>query len=172
MSDADTVIATDLQPLLLELGKALFICQNLEESLCLLHSQMSYEESGGEVEAFRASWDFHSSKPLGNALNQLRKRIEIPDDLSAFLDAGLKMRNLIVHGFMSKNIQRILDPKGRLEVEKELEAMKMEIKKRDVVINKLLDAYFKKYGLSNDDLKKSAGVAYAALNTPKEGKAH
>lgn len=112
MSDTNQSMSANLVPLFLELGKALFICQSLEESLCFLHAQMSYEEVGGQDDAFDASWDFHSNKTLGQLINALRKRIEIPEDVNAFLESGLNIRNDIVHGFMTKNMQRLYNLKG------------------------------------------------------------
>ena len=172
MTALNDSMAADLEPLMLELGKAVFICQSLEESLCLLHAQMTHEETDGEHGAFQASWDFHSSKTLGQTLNALRKRIEIPDDMNEYLEQGVKIRNAIVHGFVRKNMARLMDPKGRLEVKAELASLKVEVKKRDIVVNKLLDALFAKHGFTNEDLKRAAGELYEAKNNPKPGSAH
>lgn len=172
MSEAVDTMATDLEPLLLELGKAVYICQAFESSLCLLHAMMTHEETGGEEGAFTASWDFHSAKTLGQTINALRKRIDIPADLSDYLEDGVKCRNQIVHGFLTKSMPRLMEFKGRLEVQKDLEALKMEVKARDVVMNKLLDALFAKYGLSNAILKHQAGEMYMARNNPGSGSAH
>jgi hypothetical protein len=127
---------------------------------------MTYEETGGEEGAFNASWDFHSAKTLGQTINALRKRIEIPENLNDFLEEGVKCRNKIVHGFLTKNMQRLIEFKGRFEVQKELEALKMEVKERDVLVSKLLDALFTKYGLSNEILKRQAGELYMTKNNP------
>ena len=166
MSDFSDTMAADLEPLMLELGKAVYVCQAFESSLCLLHSMMTYEETGGEEGAFNASWDFHSAKTLGQTINALRKRIEIPENLNDFLEEGVKCRNKIVHGFLTKNMQRLIEFKGRFEVQKELEALKMEVKERDVLVSKLLDALFTKYGLSNEILKRQAGELYMTKNNP------
>lgn len=172
MSDSTDTMATDLEPLLLEFGKAVYICQAFESSLCLLHAMMSHDEMGGEKGTFTASWDFHSAKTLGQTINALRKRIDIPADLSDYLEDGVKCRNQIVHGFLTKSMPRLMEFKGRLEVQKELEALKMEEKARDVVMNKLLDALIAKYGLSNAILKHQAGEMYMARNNPGFGCAH
>ncbi len=171
MSDSTDTMAVDLEPLLLELGKAVYICQAFESSLCLLHAMMSHEEMGGEEGSFTASWDFHSAKTLGQTINALRKRIDIPANLSDYLEDGVKYRNQIVHGFLTKSMPRLLELKGRLEVQKELEALKMKVKARDVVMNKLLDALFAKYDLSNEILKHQAGEMYKARNSPGSGNA-
>lgn len=166
MDDSQDTMAVDLEPLMLELGKAVYICQAFESSLCLLHAMMTHEESGGEEGAFTASWDFHSAKTLGQTVNALRKRIEIPADLSDYIEDGIKCRNQIVHGFLTKNMPRLMEIQGRLEVQKELEALKSEVKARDVIMNKLLDVLFAKYGLSNAILKHQAGEMYMARNNP------
>jgi hypothetical protein len=162
--NTDESIDTSMEPILLELGKALFICQGLESSLCLLHAQMSHEEASGTPGAFEASWDFHSGKTLGQLVNALRKRIDIPEDLSAFLESGMRLRNEIIHGFVNRNVKRLMEPNSRAAVEAELANMKREVKKRDVVVNKLLDSFFAKYGFSNDDLKKNADALWEMLN--------
>lgn len=165
MSEFPDTLATDLEPLLLELGKAICICQALESSLCLLHAMMTHEETGGEEGAFMASWDFHSAKTLGQTINALRKRIDIPADLNNYLEEGIRHRNHIVHGFLTKNMPRLMVYRGRIEVQKELEALKMKVKARDVVINQLLDALFADYGFSNVALKNQAGEMYRVRNS-------
>jgi hypothetical protein len=169
MSDVDQSMSDNLEPLFVELGKAVFICQSLEESLCFLHAQLSHEEAGRDEGAFEASWDFHSGKALGKLINALRKRIELPEEVDEFLNSGRIIRNEIVHGFMTKNIHRLSHPKGRLEVEAELVSLKLEVKKRDVTVNKMLDALFAKYGFSNADLKRHAGENWVYLNESASG---
>ena len=172
MSDTGDTMAADLDPLMLELGKAVYICQAFESSLCLLHAMMTHEEEGGQEGAFAASWDFHSAKTLGQTINALRKRIDIPANLNDYLEEGVKCRNQIVHGFMTKNMPRLMEFKGRLEVQKELEALKLEVKRRDIEMNKLLDVFFAKYGVSNKELKRQAGELYAAKNNPTSRGTH
>ena len=41
---------------------------------------------------------------------------------------------------------RLMDFKGRLEVQKELEALKLEVKRRDIEMNKLLDVFLPSTG--------------------------
>ena len=65
---------------------------------------------------------------------------------------------------MTNNALKLLEPKGRLEAKMELEALKMEVKHRDIVVNKFLDALFAKYGTSNESLKRQAGALYVGEN--------
>lgn len=164
MTNPNDNISEELAPVFLELGKAVYICQSFEHSLCLLLSQLAHEKSQPEEEAFQAAWDFHSSKPMGQLLKSLRKHIDVPDDLDDYLNTGVKIRNKIIHGYLTNNVTRLYDPKGRLEIEKELEQLKNEVKRRDIVITKLIDTLLKKYGLSTEILKRNADRFWAHLN--------
>lgn len=157
---------------MLELGTAVYICQSFEDSLCLLHAHLTHEETGGKEGAFTASWDFHSTKTLGQMVSALRKRIEVPAEHDAYLEEGVRCRNRIVHGFLTKNMARLMEPKGRLEVQQELKELMLEVWRRDVVVNKLLDSLYAKYGFSNEDLKRQARDLYATKNNPKSGSTH
>ena len=64
------------------------------------------------------------------------------------------MRNRLVHGFFTVNIRRVMEPKGRLEIEKELKEMTIEIRNRDKIVCSLIDKYLRKYKLSTEDLAK------------------
>lgn len=153
-----------LAPVFLEFGKAVYICQCFESSLCLLLSMMAHESAQGEDGAFQAAWDFHSKKTLGHLLKLLRERIEVPKELDEYLGVGVDKRNEIVHGFLVKNTARLADSKGRLEVERELITLKQEVKRRDIVVNGILDDLLKKYGLSNEILKRNADLLWDFLN--------
>ena len=154
-------VASEMEPIFLELGKALLICQSLEVSLRSLNAQLSQGETDGEEGEFGASLDLYSNESLGQLINTLRKRIDIPAELSDYLESGLKIRNEIVHDSMTRNIQRFAHPAGRLEVEFELAGMKKEVKKRNILVNKLMDALFAKNACANTDLKRNADDLWA-----------
>lgn len=165
MTDSDGKILDELTPIFLEMGKAIYICQSFEESLCFSLSLIADDTSSGESGAFQAAWDFHSTKTLGCLLIALRKKIDIPAELDCFLEKSIKKRNEIVHGYLTKNAMRLYDPKGRIEVEKEISDLKIEVKQGDVAVNKLIDMYLKKYGVSNASLKQNADNLWSYLNT-------
>ena len=150
-------------PILLEFAKAVYICQCFESSLCFLLALMAYETNPDEG-AFTASWDFHSMKTLGQLLQSLKQQIKVPNDLEEYLGAGVKMRNEIIHGFLTKNALRLADPKGRIEIENELARLKREVKQCDVVVNRLIDTLLTKYGLSNEILKRNADRYWEHMN--------
>lgn len=151
--NTENIVENEMAPIFLELGKALFACQSLEVSLRSLNAQLSHDESEEEEGTFGSSFDFYVNDTLGQSINNLRKRIDIPTDLSDYLESGLKIRNEIVHDSMTKNMQRFAHPKGRLEVKSELAFMKQEVEKRNVLVNKLLDTLFGKDECSNVDIK-------------------
>ena len=126
----------EMDPIFLELGKAVFTCQSLEVSLRSLNAKLSHDETDEQENLFGAALDLYSNETLGQSINTLRKRIDIPADLSDYLEAGLKIRNEIVHDSITKNMERIACPKGRLEVEAELAVMKHEVLKRIALLNK------------------------------------
>jgi len=126
----------EMDPIFLELGKAVFTCQTLEVSLRSLNAKLSHEDTDENEFRFGAALDLYSNETLGQSINTLRKRIDIPADLSDYLEAGLKIRNEIVHDSITKNMERIACPKGRLEVEAELAVMKHEVNKRIALLNK------------------------------------
>lgn len=174
MSDpmTDDNVLDALAPIFLEMGKAIYNCQAFEDSLCFVLSLMSHETAEGEEGAFQAAWDFHSTKTLGSLLSALRKQIEVPNDLDEYLSAGVKKRNEIVHGYLTRNAKRLYDPKERLEVAKELSELKIEVKRRDIVVNKLIDALLKKYGISNSSLKRNADELWNFLNSQNTTSSH
>jgi hypothetical protein len=164
LMSSDTETADFMAPVFLEFGKAVYICQCFEASLCLLLSLIAHDASSGEEGAFRAAWDFHSTKTLGSLLKSLRERIEVPEDVDDFLRVGISKRNELVHGFLTQNAMRLADPKERLNIERELAALKMEVKDRDALVNQLLDTLLRKYGTSNAALRENADRLWEYFN--------
>jgi len=161
-------VESEMAPIFLELGKAVFICQSLEVSLRFLNAQLSQDGADEEEGTFGSSFDYYSNETLGQSINNLRKQIDIPADLSDYLESGLTIRNEIVHDSVTKNIERFAHPKGRLEVESELAFMKQEVKKRNVLVNKLLGTLSAKNECANTDLKRNADELWAFLNEASE----
>jgi len=137
---------TEMAPIFLELGKTLLACQALEANLRSLNAHLSGGETEEEEETFGSALEFYSNETLGQSINNLRKRIDVPEGVSDYLESGLKIRNEIVHDSMIKNIERFAHPEGRLEVKAELDFMKHEIEKRNVLVNKLLESLLSKKG--------------------------
>lgn len=141
-----------LTPVLLEFGTTVFHCQIFEDNLCYLLALISEDRTPSEGHAFQASWEFHSRKTLGRLVDALGKLIPIQDDLEEFLFVGVENRNTIVHGFLTKNMLKLIDPKGRLDLIDELVRLRADIDARDRVIEAMVVTYIEKYGLKRPDL--------------------
>jgi undecaprenyl pyrophosphate synthase len=103
---------------------------------------------------------FGSRKPLGQLFQHLKKDIELPKDFEKYLQDGIDQRNELVHRFIRENIRLLSNESGRREAVEKIRAMAREVRKRDKVLGKLVDALLKKYGLSQAALKNLAGRLY------------
>jgi hypothetical protein len=92
-----------MQPLFLELGKALFTCQAFEETLVYMLSLLAHDERAGEEGAFSSAFDLYSQKTLGQLLKALETRVAVPDEVRQVLTTGWDRRNAIVHRFIYDN---------------------------------------------------------------------
>jgi hypothetical protein len=113
--DAQT-IAGEVEPIMLELGKALYLCQAFERTLVLLLSLISHEDANADDGAFDAAFDLYSAKTLGQLLKRLGERVELPDKVTRPLRIGWDSRNAIVHRFVQDHIAKFMNPAGRIEV--------------------------------------------------------
>ena len=161
-------MAGEMEPVMLELGKALYLCQAFEGTLVFLLSLISHEDANAEDGAFSAAIDLYSEKTLGQLLKRLRERIELPDELTAPLRIGWDSRNAVVHRLIHEHIAKFMNPKGRVEVLAMLAAHKRKVKYADIIANRVLDTYLNKYGLTVDDLKSNADRLWEHLNPSVE----
>lgn len=164
MSKGSSSVREALDPVMLELGATVYICQIFENTLCLLLALISEHRLLSNGRSFESSWDFHSEKTLGQLVSALKQQLDLPPDFETFLREGVTKRNAVIHGFMTREALRLVEPKGRIEIIKELRALRKDIRARDLAIVKLADILLKKYELSTDVLKKHADHILDALN--------
>ena len=166
MSEFDNIpsMVDEMEPVLLELGKALYICQAFEGTLVYLLSLISDEEASSADGAFEAAIDLYSQKTLGQLLKRLGEKMKLPNELQEPLRIGWDRRNAIVHRFIHDNIGSFMEPGGRITAEKTLATYKREVKFADVVANRLLDLYLEKFGVTVEDLKRNADRVWEHLN--------
>lgn len=161
---SDVDVSRQIEPVMLELGKAVLICQAFEGTLVLLLALLSHEDAGGADGAFAASFDLHSQKTLGQLLKRLTERLELPEEVRRLLELGWSRRNLIVHRFLHDNVALFAEPKGRIESEKKLIEYKMDVKRADVLACGLLDAAYAKYGVTVAAFKRKADCFWDHMN--------
>lgn len=156
MTHTQADVTSEMEPVFLELGRALLVCQGFEGTLVMLLSTMSHEEAGAEEGAFAAAVELFSQKTLGMLLKRLQEKLVPPPELNAYFASGWNSRNWIVHEFLHKTVQDLVSSKGRVQATAALVEAKRKVKLADVAANKVLDLYLNKYGLSVSELKASA----------------
>lgn len=158
-------VVNELEPILLELGKALFVCQGFEGTLVLLLSTISHENTNAKDGAFATAYDLFSGKTLGHLLKKLGKELDpLPSELSRYFTDAWKARNWIVHQFLHNTVEKLLSPEGRLHVEAQLVEAKLKVKAADVAANRIMDLYLQKYGTSVASLKVNADRFWEHMN--------
>lgn len=157
-------VTQELEPVVLELGKALFICQCFEGTLVLLLSTISFEEEDMKESAFHAAIELFSLKTLGQLLKRLKEKIEPPEKMNECFTSGWNNRNWIVHAFLHSTVSELSSPKGRLETIQKIVEAKQKVKAADIVANQVLDLYLKKYGTSVTALKANADRIWEHMN--------
>ena len=169
MSEIALPVGEELDPILLDLGSALFVCQGLEGSLVFLLSVCSMEDAEMETGSFAAAIDNLSQKTLGQLLKRLSERLELSPEVDQSFRAGWNARNWIVHEFLHDTVEELLSPKGRLAVAKRLSEAKKTVKLTDLLANRILDTYLEKYGITVADMKESADRLWDHLNPKPSG---
>jgi hypothetical protein len=169
MSEHALPVGEELDPILLDLGSALYVCQGLEGSLVFLLSVCSMEDAEMEGSSFAAAMDNLSQKTLGQLLKRVRERLELSPEVDQSFRAGWNARNWIVHEFVHDTIEELLTPKGRLVVAKRLSEAKKTVKLTDLLANRILDTYLEKYGITVADMKESADRLWDHLNPKLPG---
>lgn len=164
MNERSLPIGEELDPILLELGSALFVCQGLEGTLVFLLSVCSMEDANMEDGSFKAALDMWSQKTLGQLLKALRERLDLPDELAGQFRTGWNSRNWVVHQFLRDTAEDFATPKGRHSLLRRLSDAKRAVKETDALANHLLDSYVQRYGISLADARTRADMLWEYLN--------
>lgn len=168
--DDDNNLREVLDPLMLEFGAAVYICQCLESSLCF-GLALASDHAGKD---FGSSFDFHSRSTLGRLMRELDAAVGVPAELSEELKEALILRNQIVHGYLVQtNGEKIITPKGRLEIMRELRTIRQNVAATDRKLNSILDEFLKKYGVTTRYFRQRAGIVWDYFNsTANNGEVH
>ena len=153
-----------LTPVFAELGRAVYSCQCFEWDLRRLLALISFDMADKEAGAYQAAWDFHNNQTLGIFLKALKRKVEIPNELAEYLQSGIDLRNRLTHRYLTDNVKKLYDPKGRLELTAELVELKEEVNARDNIVRHLIDAFHQKYGTSRSDSERQADALWELQN--------
>jgi len=145
-----------LDPLIFKIGSALLICQIFESSLLLLHQLI--DESIKSSNSTTKIGDNYSKDTLGNLLNKLKIKIDIPKDTCDFIFEAITIRNSIVHGYLTKKEHMVkFENDGELlSLIADLDIKINQIRERAHLICEFIDKYLEKYGTSTEILKRLA----------------
>lgn len=110
----------EIAPVIYELGKALYVAQQLETNLYLILSMLSV--NAGEVNAttFINGLNLHAKRTLGQLAKAFDSKLDLPIEFVSYLQKGVEARNRVVHGFVQRNTEKFQTVNGRAELIAEL----------------------------------------------------
>lgn len=158
-------LAAVMAPVFERLGGAVYCCQSFEHSISYLIA-LAVEATEGDPtgQLQTASLEHSSSLTLGRLLDTLKKTVPMQDVETDALRLALKLRNKIVHHWLSDNIERLKTPEGRKDSIDRLNAATSALRIAESIANEYIDAFLKRYGLSTEALKEQADSTFRLLD--------
>ena len=156
MKNTQDLILEDTNPVLTELGAALYTCQIFENDLCLILTLLGETPDKSKFKSFPVSWDHFSEKTLGNLVRRFCETFNMPkdDNYSAYLWKAVEARNTIVHGFLTNRVQELSTPKGRVDLINELIDLNNLVRERYESLNSMFVTLMEAHGLDLEKEKK------------------
>ncbi len=168
MSSAPLSLGEELDPILLELGSSLYVCQGFEQTLVFLLAIVQMEEAGIAEGSFDSAKQTLSRDTLGRLLSKLRERVELPSDLEDEFNAALKARNWIAHHFVHDTAPEMAHAEGRQDTLMKLAGLKRTVMRADKMANEVLDEYLSQFGPELGVLEASASRVWQDLHPEVE----
>lgn len=147
-----------------EFGAAVFDAQVLESSLehilALLDRTASQDERLPNASKLYGP---DSKATLRELIQALRKRIELPQEISDQLEAVIKVRNSLVHGHFKpeSRLSKTHTTEGLTALISELRAIRASLKDANKFTDGILDTLLRRYNTSIEDLRIHANAMYA-----------
>lgn len=155
--DDDLPSQDDLMaPIVYEMGKVLFLAQQLEVNLLFLTSILSHEKGRIDGETFIKGMQRHEVLPLGSLAKAFKGKLPLPDDLEAYLKVAVDARNSIVHGFILRNTMQFRTTTGRDELLNELRKAQHVIDERRAATELALNTTLKLFGGDLEEMRRTA----------------
>lgn len=156
MDESSSLQTQALQPLVYELGVAVYVAQQFETSLLLLVSLLTANEGMVTAESFKNGAATYSKKTLGQLAGVFQAKLSLPSNYEEYIRHGVETRNKIMHGFVMRNTARFLSVEGRSEIIDELRDAQHIINDRLQSLNAVLDRALQVFGGSLDQLQREA----------------
>ena len=155
---------TALDPLLLELGSTLMVCQGFEQALVFLLAVVDMEEQQQLTEgSLLSAADALSEVTLGRLLQKLRNKLELPVGVDAQFTAAWKERNWIVHRFLQGSANTLGQPGGLSTVVADLRSRKATIREANHQAELIADEYLAQFRMDLEQLQNNAELRLAQL---------
>lgn len=149
-----------LQPVIYELGVAVYLCQQFETTLLFLVSILTANEGAVTSESFKNGLATHSEKTLGRLARAFKSKLSLPENFEVYIRQGVDTRNTIIHGFVMRNTPKFLSADGRSEIIDELREAQYIINERLQLLSKVLDRALQVFGGSLDQLRREASFRF------------
>jgi len=143
-----------LQPVVYELGAAVYVCQQFETSLLLLLAILSAHDGVVTTESFKDGMVTYSEKTLGQLVKSFKTKLQLPENYEIFIREGVDARNRVVHGFVLRNAHKFLTIQGRSELIDELRAAQHIVNERQLSVRRVLDRALSVFGGSLEQIRK------------------
>jgi hypothetical protein len=108
-------------------GRGLELCQLLEReigtALLALDVLMTKSHLQANPDKYLRLQDAIEKQTLGQALKQMRERLQLQEDLEAVLREALGARNDLAHRFFSRHGLKVIEAEGRAEMLEELNSL-------------------------------------------------
>ena len=153
-SEAASPQSLVLQPIIYELGVAVYLCQQFETNLLFLVSLLTSNDGTVSATSFKTSLVTYSKETLGRLVNKFKDKLALPDNYSKYLQQGGDARNLVVHGFVMRNTTKFLSPDGRSAIIDELREAQHVINERLLSVTEVLDRALQLFGGSIEVLRR------------------
>src|ERR1019366_434103 len=151
-----------LQPVIYELGVAVYCCQQFETTLLFLVSILTANEGVVTSESFKNELAVHSAKKstLGKLAGAFKTKLSLPANYELYIQHGVETRNKIMHGFVMRNAPKFLSADGRSEIIDELREAQYIINERLQSLNEVLDRALRVFGGSLEQLRREASFRF------------
>lgn len=160
MDEFSSLQTQALQPVVYELGVAVYIAQQFETSLLLLVSLLTANDGFVTAESFKSGATMYSKKTLGELAGVFQSKLSLPNNYDEYIRHGVKVRNKIMHGFVMRNTSKFLSVEGRSAIIDELREAQHIIDERLQSINTVLDRALQIFGGSLEQLRHEANFRF------------
>ena len=147
-------------------GLASFNAQSAEKSL--VNFTMAYkliDQSSLTQEQWLELYEHLNSQTFGRLLNQIKTKVQLPDELVEHLNLSLQKRNCLAHDFFYDHAVLMSDESGRKKVIKKLQKLIKLFQITDLAVESLSLKVWKKFGITEEWIEEEMRKQYQEYNS-------